>query len=107
MSFGLLGPDGRNDAALGDFAAGGNFFFGDEKNCSCAPDVARGNTLSETAKLVRKGFFPNSFVGAFDEMTVFLDLASDGIGHCVGLLLGVVLGEKLLGDVVDVVRLLL
>ena len=107
MSFGLLGPDGRNDAAVGDFAAGGNFFFGDEKNCSCALDVARGNTLSETAKLVGKGFFPNSFVGAFDEMAVFLDFASDGIGHGVGLLLGVVVGEKLLGDVVDVVRLLL
>ena len=55
MSFGLvLGPDGRNDAAVGDFAVGGNFFFGDEKNCSCAFDVARGNTLSKTAKLVRK-----------------------------------------------------
>jgi hypothetical protein len=40
-------------------------------------------------------------------MAVFLDLASDGIGHRVGLLLGGVLGEKLLGDVVDVVRLLL
>ena len=40
-------------------------------------------------------------------MTVFLDLASDGIGYCVGLLLGVVSGEKLLSDVVDVVRLLL
>jgi len=59
------------------------------------------------AKLVRKGFFPNSFVGAFDEMAVFLDLASDGIGHEVGLLSGVVSGEKLLSNVVDVVRLLL
>ena len=63
--------------------------------------------MSKTAKLVGKGFFPNSFVGALDEMTVFLDLASDGIGYCVGLLLGVVSGEKLLSDVVDVVRLLL
>ena len=108
MSFGLLGPDGGDDAAIGDFAAGGNFFFGDENNFTCAFDVvARGNTLSKTAKLVCKGFFPNSFVGAFDEMAVFLDLASDGIGHRVGLLLGGVLGKKLLGDVVDVVRLLL
>ena len=69
--------------------------------------MARCNTLSETAKFVRKGFFPNRFVGAFDEMAVFLDLASDGIGHRVGLLLGGVLGKKLLGDVVDAVRLLL
>ena len=107
MSFGLLGPDGRNDAAVGDFAAGGNFFFGEEKKRSCAFDVARGDTLSKTAKLIRKGLLPNSFVGALDEMTVFLDLASDGICHCVGLLLGVDLGEKLLGDVVDGVRLLL
>jgi hypothetical protein len=82
MSFGLLGPDGGNNAAIGDFAAGGNFFFGDENNCSCAfVDVARGNTLSKAAKLVCKQLFPNSIVGAFDKMAVFLDLASDGIGH--------------------------
>jgi hypothetical protein len=31
MGFGLLGLDGGNDAAIGDFAAGGNFFFWDEK----------------------------------------------------------------------------
>ena len=60
--------------------------------------------MSETAKLVGKGFFLNRFVGALDKMTVFLDLASDGIGHCVGLLLGVVWGEKLLGNVVDVIK---
>jgi hypothetical protein len=107
VHFGLLGLDGGNDAAIGDFAARGNFFFGDKINCSCSFDVAGWNTLSETAKLVDKGFFPNSFVGALDEMTVFLDLASDGIGHCVGLLLGVHWGKKLLGNVVDVVRLLL
>jgi hypothetical protein len=63
MSFDLLGPDGGNNAAIGDFAAGGNFFLGDEKNSSRAFDVARGNTLSETAKLVCKGFSQTALLG--------------------------------------------
>jgi hypothetical protein len=112
MSFGLPGPDGGNDAAIGDFAAGGNFFFGGKKIVPVPLMLQEARTpwairLGLGFKLIGKNNFPNSFVRALDKMAVFLDLASHGIGHWVGLLLGVVWGKKLLGDVVDIVRLLL
>ena len=81
MGFGLLGSDGRNNAAVCDLAALGYFFAFDEEDGPCSLFVARTNTLSKPTKFVGKGCFPDCFVGAFDEMSILLDLTGDGISY--------------------------
>ena len=76
-----------------DFAVGASFVagylgFGYEHNCVCTLDGS--DALGQLAQFIGEGAHPNVFVGAFDELAVFLGCPCHWVDDGIGLPHGVV-----------------
>ena len=84
MFFVFVGAHGGHNSGVCDFAPCWDGGGVDEKYCVCARGHALADALGETAKIVSKTGRPDGFVGATNEVPVFVDVAGhsvdDGIG---------------------------
>jgi hypothetical protein len=98
MCFSFLGTDCGNNATVGNFAVAWDCVFSLDRFAACFHAVA--NTLSKAAEFLGKAMCPDVFLDALYEVSVFLDLAGDGIGDGVGKMDGLKMVGFGAGDVV-------
>ena len=84
MCFCFLGANAAGDAAVCDFAILWHLKFGDEVYGVSAFWHSSADSLGEASEFIGERLDPFLFVGSFDEMSVFLCLACDGVGDGVG-----------------------
>ncbi len=86
MRFGFLGADRGNNLAVGNLAVRGNLVFADPSDGVSVQRHASANSLGQASKFVGKGLGPEWGVRSFQEVTLLLDLACDGVDNRIGLM---------------------
>ena len=85
MLLGIIGPDGGNNAAVGDFVPNWYLVVLDEDNGFGAICHYVANAAVESAEIIDKGLLPYFGGRSLDKVTVILGLTSDRINnHIVG-----------------------